>query len=347
MLKILGWSIYLLALYNGIFFMILGGHSRQKITEKGETTTKKSALQNKLQVIATVIAIGICIALFMVVIVKKHTWILWTGVLMFSFISILWAEDVGSIFLSSKKELTRDEEKGLGSIGTIIGGWIAYAPVETWLKEDRKTPNLSWRTDIQECGLIILIYAICIFFLVALAIRPIKDIAKIVAWCMSKLYLTMQCIMGKIGVVYSTEKENSRTVELYFRKTQNHGWRKIANYIAFYVSVCWDTTWYVVKYMLMVLLTPLLLGVLVVRDFLECGKRISKKMIELPGRKVTILSLKISIIAAMLIVVIQNRLYHIVSSEDATAILEFIASVIIIPILFEWISSATQKAVNE
>ena len=68
--------------------------------------------------------------------------------------------------------------------------------------------------------------------------------------------------------------------------------------------------------------------------------RISNWILGLSDKRIVAISFRIGIILALVLVVILNRYQSIFKIGDAnTAILEFVASAIIIPVVFEWISS--------
>lgn len=77
--------------------------------------------------------------------------------------------------------------------------------------------------------------------------------------------------------------------------------------------------------------------------------RIANRLLGLSDKRIVVISFRIGIIMALVFVVILNRYQSIFKIEDdSTAILEFVASAIIIPVVFEWISSIkSNKSSNE
>jgi fructose-specific phosphotransferase system IIC component len=72
--------------------------------------------------------------------------------------------------------------------------------------------------------------------------------------------------------------------------------------------------------------------------------RIANWLLGLSDKRIVVISFRIGIIMALVLVVILNRYQSIFKLEDAnTAILEFVASAIIIPVAFEWISSSNSN----
>lgn len=68
--------------------------------------------------------------------------------------------------------------------------------------------------------------------------------------------------------------------------------------------------------------------------------RISNWILGLSDKRVVVISFRIALIMALICIVILNRYQSIFKMKDAsTAVLEFVASAIIIPVVFEWINS--------
>ena len=68
--------------------------------------------------------------------------------------------------------------------------------------------------------------------------------------------------------------------------------------------------------------------------------RISNWTLGLSDKRVVVISFRIALIMALICIVILNRYQSIFKMEDAsTAVFEFVASAIIIPVVFEWINS--------
>ena len=70
-------------------------------------------------------------------------------------------------------------------------------------------------------------------------------------------------------------------------------------------------------------------------------------LLDLSDKKVISISFRISLIMALVCTVVFNRYQPIFRiQESSTAVLEFIASAIIIPIIFEWINYFKNNHVN-
>lgn len=64
---------------------------------------------------------------------------------------------------------------------------------------------------------------------------------------------------------------------------------------------------------------------------------IARRLYAFSDRRMTVIAFRLSIAVAMLLVVIMNRFGVITTTEATTSVLEFVASVLIIPIVLGWI----------
>lgn len=69
------------------------------------------------------------------------------------------------------------------------------------------------------------------------------------------------------------------------------------------------------------------------------NKKIANKILTLSDRKIVAISFRFALIMALIVIVALNYYSTIFKMEESTTVLEFIASTILIPVLFEWISS--------
>lgn len=86
---------------------------------------------------------------------------------------------------------------------------------------------------------------------------------------------------------------------------------------------------------------------LLIRMLRKALNKILNWLLNLSDKKVIAISFRISLIMALVFTVVFNRYQPIFRvQESSTAVLEFIASAIIIPIIFEWINSFKNNHVN-
>lgn len=85
--------------------------------------------------------------------------------------------------------------------------------------------------------------------------------------------------------------------------------------------------------------------VIICRIIKRTCKKVLNAIFKLSDKKIVAVSFRIAIIAALVITVIVNRYDVFVKNvEESTSVLEFIASSIIIPVVFEWINSGRKSA---
>ena len=108
-----------------------------------------------------------------------------------------------------------------------------------------------------------------------------------------------------------------------------------------------DIALYLVSYVCLFLLwIPLLSLIAIIGILGKCFLGIVRWIDCLSVRRVIVISFRIAIIAALLLLVALNEYGIFCTSKETTAVVEFIASVLIIPIVFEWVHSALKKHEN-
>lgn len=83
---------------------------------------------------------------------------------------------------------------------------------------------------------------------------------------------------------------------------------------------------------------------ILVRMVKKTISKLVRWLLNLSDKRIVAISFRIAFIMALICIVILNRYQPIFKEQEAsTAILEFLASAIIIPIVFEWINSIRNK----
>lgn len=76
--------------------------------------------------------------------------------------------------------------------------------------------------------------------------------------------------------------------------------------------------------------------------------KLSNWILDLSDKRIVAISFRIALIMALVCIVVMNRYQPIFKEQEAsTAVLEFVASAIIIPVIFEWINSAKNNHQEE
>ena len=76
-------------------------------------------------------------------------------------------------------------------------------------------------------------------------------------------------------------------------------------------------------------------------------KKIANKILTLSDRKIVAISFRFALIMALIVIVALNYYSTIFKMEESITVLEFIASTILIPVVFEWISSIKNNEIKK
>ncbi|OUP55922.1 hypothetical protein B5F14_10015 [Faecalitalea cylindroides] len=109
------------------------------------------------------------------------------------------------------------------------------------------------------------------------------------------------------------------------------------------ISFCIDII--LSSFLILITMVRSLIGYLFLlfRLFIQTMKKIAKWISQLSDRRIVAMSFRIAIILALVITVITNRYQPFLQKNvESTSVLEFVASSIIIPVIFEWIYSIRQ-----
>lgn len=262
---------------------------------------------------------------------------------MYIVISVAAIGVVCTITLSkSNQELTKDENTALFFVGLLVGGMTLVVPLRKTIEVIGQLIT-GWKADIAQYSSAIFTYTVLFFFVVALAEKPLKDLARLVYWISTRLHNLIQVSLKWTAQKTRPLYEKFGFINYLLEKTQHPtGWKIIIRFFILAVAFLADIAGYVLRFLAMILIGILMMCMFVIDKFVEkilCLQM--QKLIALSDRKVVVLSFRIAIISAMLFIVVANR-YSPGTSESATSVLEFVASVVIIPVVIEWIHSALQ-----
>ena len=243
---------------------------------------------------------------------------------------------VGSLAMSKgDSPLTKDENGSL----ILIGLYLGFVGL---LRSNMLDVEYSSNVSIARCLFIALEYSIYMFLIGALLIRPLKDCALAICKFAHKIrnkYITVAKYIADKVTPRKRRLVLSQIVLLKQKKTAKWFQHLLAHSLLFTIPI--DIVGYLIQYTFILtvwlpITSVLILSLMVGRYLLKIMRWITN----LSTRRVTVLSFRIAILAAMLTVVFLNRYEYIKTSEATTSILEFVASVIIIPIIFEWVHAA-------
>lgn len=347
-LRILANIIAVLALYNSIAapaFELLC--YRKNISDKSSNQIKRQgkSISKKLQVLAIVILLfllllSLClvpdIAVFILVV---------PGLLMFVTSTLSAAQTAARVTAVSKdiEPLSEVEDWSFGFLGLLL--FLACDSLATVFQIKTHTTFGA----LGSYALSAAIYSIYIFMLVALAVHPLKDISKAILWCAARVANKYNGLMKEVGTKADSEVSRVAYLERIIPNLKmSNGLKRIAwavfSMVTFVVDIILFIIFYAIK---MFFWLPLFCILSIAKMVVGIGPRIARSLCAISSRQVIAISFRIAIVIAILIVVIQNRLMVVSdSSESITAILEFVASVIIIPILFDWIHKFSKAGKN-
>lgn len=337
-LKTLTSIMTLVVIYNGLVAPVISIITTKVKTVNTPSAKKKSkTFSDILRRTALLAFIGLVATLICIV---PST----LAVLISAFGILSW---IAALFLSSKVMLSVALSKGSDPLSDAEDTSFVFIGTVLWL-----IGLIISRSDIGYIKIflsqhilfnyfiLIIVYAVYIFVIVALSVRPLKDLSKIIIGLSNKFGGQYKKIRKL--VIDKSDFQNSTRHAYSERRIQRlqalKGWRKLQQlvYLIFWVS--FDVIIYIIEYILKLIIWMPLLFVLsifqVVISFFLWAARI---FCELSSRQIIIVAFRAAIIIALLIIVIHNRLAVASDSEATTAILEFVASVIIIPVMFDWI----------
>lgn len=266
------------------------------------------------------------------------------GLLMFSTSALSAAQTAARVTVASKDiELLSEVEDW----SFVFLGLLLYLAHDSLAGVFQIKAHTTFGT-LGSYALSVVIYSIYIFIFVALAIHPLKDISKAILWCTDRVANKYNELMKEIGTKADSEVSRVTYLERIIPHLKmSNGWKRIVWAVLSMVAVVTDIILFVILYAIkMFFWLPLFCILSITKMVVGIGPRIAHALCAMSSRQVITISFRIAIVMAILIVVIQNRLMIVsdnINSESITAILEFIASVIIIPILFDWIHKSSKN----
>lgn len=345
-LRILAGIIAVLALYNSIVaptFELLRYRKDMSAKVSNQITEKRKSISKELQVLAMVILL--CLLLLSLCFFPDiaTSMLIIPGLLMFVTSTLFAAQTAVRAIVPSKdiEPLSENENWSFGFLGLLL-----FVVCDSCAGVFQMKTNTTF--GILSCyTLSIIVYNIYMFMLVALAVRPLKDISKVILWCTDKIVDKYNGLMNEIA----TKSDFNKSKVAYLEQIIPHfkistGRKRVGLGILCIVITIIDIILYVVQYAIKILFwMPLFCVLAIAKMIMGIGPKIARSLCTMSSRQIITISFQIAMVIAILIVVIQNRLMRVsdnIDLESPTAILEFVASVIIIPILFDWIHKSSK-----
>ena len=247
--------------------------------------------------------------------------------------------DVANILAkNSAKQMNRSEHEAICIVGDGICVLYLFGVPDALLSAAGTMSNkiVSNISMLLLCGCSI---ALLSFFICALSIRPLQRVARLI------LKVPVHRVKEGFASVreYSIHCLNTPldALEQINQRVQGaHGgkkfWWVFVTALLFVVCVAL----YILAMILVAISFLIKCPLYIMKAAGSVIKAAADKLIALPDRKVVILSFRVAVLVALGSTVVINRyqpfLYY---EQESTAVLEFISSVLIIPILLEWITS--------
>ncbi len=205
----------------------------------------------------------------------------------------------------------------------------------------------TYISDIGIALIYILIFSIYIFFICGLFPDLIVYTITMLRWINKKLFCSEK--MKKHGDNWINRIEKSISYKSIF---EMH-WKYIKQiksrvryimYILLPASFVADVIIMLIKVFISMIESAVGYTYVLGRMIKITMGRLADRLVELTNKRMIAICFRIAIILALVCTVVINRYQPIFRNEEATtAILEFVASAIIIPIVFDWISSIRKK----
>ena len=331
---VLSLTIIGLVLYGWIASSISDRKERNAKEESSKPEVKRD-LSSILRLIAGLIFCGLLLYLARTKLEIFAAILLIPTVVMYAFVTISASQTVGSLAMSKGyTPLTKDENSSLLFIGFLVG-IFGLGRAANW------SATIDNEKTLIQSAVFAIEFSVYFFMVGTLIIRPVKDVAKLVIVIADKLkkpYKNGIILIRDRIILNKTSEAYSQKVICHQKRAKNLGKYLWATLLVFTVPI--DTLIYFLQWIafwtvwLTLFCFAAIVGIL--------GKfclGIIRWIINLSSRHVIVISFRAAIITALLLLVYLNEYGVFRTSPETTSVIEFIASVLIIPVVFEWIHS--------
>lgn len=325
-------------------------NSLEKDTEKDEADDKNNLpsweKKVKYAIVISAIALFIVGFLFIFVKMKKLYWlILFLGLPTYleritgTYESFGIVEKV--VKSSDNGKLSFKERTAINTLAYVLWFLGLYQIFEKAIEKFATCSN-AYLSDV----IIVLIYVVAfylyIFFICSLlpgiifsAIKLLKKVYKLLPW------KTKIKSWGDLWIDKIDKPIGWKSILIWQWKTIG-GWKFIVRWVRYLLlpfTFMLDIILLFVNALFSIMRSSVGYIFVLARMIKKTLNRISNWILGLSDKQIVAISFRIGIILALVLVVILNRYQYIFKIGDAnTAIFEFVASAIIIPVVFEWIS---------
>lgn len=208
-----------------------------------------------------------------------------------------------------------------------------------------KTTNLL-SNDILADWILMLIYIVsifgCVFFCCSLTLTPLKFIMKVMN-CIKNF--TSKYKIRKIGSAINKFVEDAVVTKTISSSVIQYSFKtrfffKIILWITVIPVMLFDIIRIIISIITKLFVSIFWYAFIIIKQVLNLLKKIVLWLTNLESRNVVAISFRVAMILALGLTVIINRYEPFLRNyEESSAILEFVSSSVIIPIIFEWIIS--------
>ena len=201
---------------------------------------------------------------------------------------------------------------------------------------------LDGTASIGNIALLAVEYSAYLFFIFSLAFLLISDCCRLIMKCGMKLSIKFHKIRDHVRKNASPRtRECGLSVKLARVFKSKHRWIKGLCLLPMPLNFSLDVLAYLIQYIcIIVFWIPAFCLVESLRLVCSPILMIARRLCAFSNRRITVIAFRLSIAVAMLLVVIMNRFGYITTTDATTSVLEFVASVLIIPIVLGWIQEA-------
>lgn len=201
---------------------------------------------------------------------------------------------------------------------------------------------LDGTASIGNIALLAVEYSAYLFFIFSLAFLLISDCCRLIMKCGMKLstkFRTIRVFVRKNALPHTRECGLSTKLVIAFKtKGRRTKWLCI---LPMPLTFAFDVLAYLIQYIcIIVFWFPAFCLVESFRLICSAVLFVARRLCAFSNRRITVIAFRLSIAVAMLLVVIMNSFGYITTTDATTSVLEFVASVLIIPILLGWIQEA-------
>lgn len=193
--------------------------------------------------------------------------------------------------------------------------------------------------SIGNIALLAIEYSAYLFFIFSLAFLLISDCCKLLIKCGMKLSIKFHAVRACVRKnAFPCTKECGLSVKLARVFKSKHRWMKWLCVLPMPLTFTLDVLAYLIQYIcIIVFWIPAFCLVESLRLVCSPILMVARRLCAFSNRRITVIAFRLSIAVAMLLVVIMNRFGYITTTDATTSVLEFVASVLIIPIVLGWI----------